>query len=420
MGRAGSEPKPPRGVTIRELKDGPRLQIAFSYRGEQCRELLPAAKVTKSYLEYAAGLRAEIRRKITDGTFSYRAYFPESPAAARLEPSPAAIPGAKLLLGALLDAQMALYEKQAANGSISASTLLGYAKAIKHYLRPRWGDTPVNELAPADLRAWIAGMGVTGKTVRNRLTPLRSVLDDAVNDELLDSSPLDRIALGKLIKQTATKSNYEVDPFDMDEVAALCKAARADELPLIQFWFEAGLRPGEIQAVEWSSVDWVHGRVRIDDNIVTGMVEGKAAQVRKAPKTQAGIRDVDLSPLALAALQAQKAFTFLAGGRIWHDPRKSEPWASDAQIRKSLWQPLCKRAGVRYRNPYQMRHTYASTRLTAGANPWYIADQLGHTDVEMVFKIYGKFIPKNFQRAGAFTPVSHAGLATEKTGTVSG
>ena len=64
-------------------------------------------------------------------------------------------------------------------------------------------------------------MGVTGKTVRNRLTPLRSVLDDAVNDELLDSNPLDRIALGKLIKQTATKSNYEVDPFDMDEVAAL-------------------------------------------------------------------------------------------------------------------------------------------------------------------------------------------------------
>ncbi|MBV5324299.1 MAG: DUF3596 domain-containing protein, partial [Rhodospirillaceae bacterium] len=162
------------------LKDGPRLQIAFSYRGEQCRELLPAAKITKSYLEYAAGLRAEIRRKITDGTFSYRAYFPESPAAARMEPRLAAIPGAKLLLGALLDAQLALYKKQAENGSISASTLLGYAKAIKNSLRPKWGNTPVDGLAPAELRAWISGMGVTGKTVRNRLTPLRSVLDDAV------------------------------------------------------------------------------------------------------------------------------------------------------------------------------------------------------------------------------------------------
>ena len=131
-----------------------------------------------------------------------------------------------------------------------------------------------------------------------------------MNDELLDSNPLDRIALGKLIKQTATKSNYEVDPFDMDEVAALCKAARADELPLIQFWFEAGLRPGEIQAVEWSSVDWVHGRVRIDDNIVTGMVEGKATQVRKAPKTQAGIRDVDLSPWRWRHSRPRRRSTF--------------------------------------------------------------------------------------------------------------
>lgn len=419
MGRAGSEPKPPRGVIIRELKDGPRLQIAFSYQGEQCRELLPAGKLTKSYMEYAAGLRAEIRRKITDGTFSYRAYFPDSPRAERLDPPAEKVPGAPLLLGKLLDTQLALYKKQAENGTISASTLLGYAKAINNDLKPKWDNTPLDELTPAVLRAWISGMGVTGKTVRNRLTPLRSVLDDAVNDELLESNPLDRIALKKLIKQTARKSKYEVDPFDMDEVAALYKAARSDELPFIQFWFETGPRPGEMQAVEWTSVDWVHGRVRIDDNIVTGMVDGQATQVRKAPKTEAGVRDVDLSPLALSALKAQKAFTYLAGGRIWHDPRKNEPWASDAQIRRSLWQPLCKRAGVRYRNPYQMRHTYASTRLTAGANPWYIADQLGHVDVEMVFKTYGKFIPKNFQRAGAFTPVSHGETADGTTGGIS-
>ena len=30
--------------------------------------------------------------------------------------------------------------------------------------------------------------------------------------------------------------------------------------------------------------------------------------------------------------------------------------------------------------------------LTAGANPWYVASQLGHEDVEMVFRTYGKFI----------------------------
>ncbi|WP_427185479.1 Arm DNA-binding domain-containing protein [Bordetella bronchialis] len=394
-------------MSIRKLAEGPRVQIAFSYQGQECRELLPPAKINKGYIEYAAGLRAEIRRKIKDGTFSYRAYFPDSPRAAKLEPAGAEVPGTRLLLGPLLLRQKAIYEKQAENGTISASTLLGYEKAIRLYLLPKWADTRIDELAPSALREWIAGMGVTGKTVRNRLTPLRSVLDDAVNDELIESNPLDRIALKKLIKQTAKKSDYEVDPFDMDEVAALLRAARADERPMVEFWLETGPRPGEMLAMSWAGADWIHNRMRISDNLVTGMVDGKVTQVLKTPKTEAGMRDVDLTAAAVAALQAQKAYTFLAGGRIWHDPRKGAPWESEYQFRKSLWMPLCKRAGVRYRNPYQLRHTYASTRLTAGANPYWLANQMGHVDVEMVFKIYGKFIPANYRRGAAFAPVSH-------------
>lgn len=408
MGRAvAGEFKPARGVRIRQLKDGPRLQIAFSYRGEECRELLPPGKITKGYMDYAAGLRSEIRRKITDGTFVYRTQFPESAMAAKLEPADVVPAAVKLLLGTLLDRQLALYEKQAENGSMSGSTLLGYAKAIKNKLKPRWKNVALPDLAPAELRQWIAGLGVTGKTVRNILTPLRSVLDDAVNDELIEVNPLDRIALKKLIKQTAKKSDYQVDPFDMDEVQALLRAARDDERPMVEFWFEAGLRPGEMIALSWSSADWVHGRVRISENEVTGMKDGKVVQITKQPKTESGHRDVDLSQRALAALQAQRQYTFLAGGRIWQDPRKAAPWESDAQFRKTLWEPLCRRAGVRYRNPYQMRHTFASTRLTAGANPYWIANQLGHVDVEMVFKIYGKFIPRNYQKAAAFAPDSH-------------
>ena len=53
---------------------------------------------------------------------------------------------------------------------------------------------------------------------------------------------------------------------------------------------------------------------------------------------------------------------------------------------------------MRHRNPYQVRHTYASSMLTAGANPWYVAQQLGHADVQMVFKVYGKFIREDYLR----------------------
>ena len=36
--------------------------------------------------------------------------------------------------------------------------------------------------------------------------------------------------------------------------------------------------------------------------------------------------------------------------------------------------------------------------LTNGTNPWYVAQQLGHVDVQMVFRIYGKFIPADYRK----------------------
>lgn len=402
MGRAG----PPRGVTIRPFKTEERIQIAFRFEGVECRELLPPGKPTKAYQDYAAGLRAEIRRKIKDGTFSYAAYFPDSPRVKQFGPVKKWV-----LVGDLLKRQLSLYEQQAAAGNLSPSTLLGYAKAINGVLLPRWETKAIGDLAPSDLRQWISEIGATAtaKTVRNVLTPLRSVLDDAVNDELISASPLERVALKKLLKQTAQKSKYDVDPLNTDEVTAVLNAARADERPFVQFLLETGLRTGEMIALTWGKVDWIGSTLRVDENIVTGMEDGKMARVTKKPKTDAGIRNVELSAAALQALRDQKSFTFLAGGRVWHNGATSQPWESDAQIRKTLWLPLLKRAGVRYRNPYQTRHTFASTRLTAGANPFWIADQMGHVDGEMVFKTYGKWIPANFKRG--FARDSHAAPA---------
>lgn len=121
----------------------------------------------------------------------------------------------------------------------------------------------------------------------------------------------------------------------------------------------------------------------------------------KAPKTEAGIRDIDLNADAIEILTLQKPYSFLAGAHVWLNPRTGQAWKNKAQICKTLWEPLCRRAGVRYRNPYQARHTYASTLLTAGESPWYVAQQLGHVDVQMVFRIYGKFIPEDYQRPKA-------------------
>lgn len=43
--------------------------------------------------------------------------------------------------------------------------------------------------------------------------------------------------------------------------------------------------------------------------------------------------------------------------------------------------------------PYQTRHTFASTLLSRGENPLWVAQQMGHKDWGQIIKIYGQWIP---------------------------
>lgn len=376
----------PPGVTIREFVTGNRIQIAFTYQGKECRELLPPGPVNKSSLQRAAVLRDDIRTKIKAGNFDYAEFFPDSPRAGISKKKAG-------LMRKLLQNQLEIYERQVQNGQMSPATYNGYAKVINGERMKFWSEVHASEVTPSMLRDWISEMDCTSKAIRNTLIPLRSVFEDALNDGLIEFNPFDRIALAKLIRQTAKASDYVVQPFTYQERQAILDACRPDEHPMFQFWFNTGLRPGELQAQAWEQIDWKRRIARIVQNQVAGVIKG--------PKTEAGKRDVELNDEALAALRAQKAISGHLGSRIWLNPRTLAPWTTDAQIRKTVWLPLMARAGIPYRNPYQIRHTFASSLLTAGANPWYVAQQLGHEDVEMVFRTYGKFIREDYQKPKA-------------------
>jgi hypothetical protein len=46
----------------------------------------------------------------------------------------------------------------------------------------------------------------------------------------------------------------------------------------------------------------------------------------------------------------------------------NEPW-DDRHVRWHIWRPLLRRAGLRHRGPHQLRHSYASLLIAAGAHP---------------------------------------------------
>lgn len=130
-----------------------------------------------------------------------------------------------------------------------------------------------------------------------------------MNDGLVTSNPFDKIALAKLIRQNSKSSDYIIEPFSQAERDAILQACRNDERPTFQFWFNTGLRPGELQALEWRHIDLQNATARIELNQVAGVI--------MSPKTAAGLRTVDLNTEAVVALVAQKAISMARGQRVF-------------------------------------------------------------------------------------------------------
>ena len=372
------------GVQARYSKTCDSVRILFQYQGVGCRETLRIPP-TKKNIAFAVRLRGEVLNAIERGTFDYAEIFPKSPRARGFGQKDAG----RITVGALLQQFLARVQRTG-----QPSTYTSYRRVCAAHLLPQFGKLPLAALTPMALRDWITGLTLTRKTISNILIPLRAICEEALNDQLLTVNPLDRIVVAKLIAKENASSDYEADPFSPEEIQAIIASAEKETRPLFQFAFFTGLRPSELIALEWRDIE------EASVQVCRAVVEKK----EKCTKTKAGTRKVALLPPALSALQAQRILTGSAGGRVFYHPVKGKGWETDYQIREVAWKPTLKKAGVRYRNPYQTRHTYASMLLSKGENMLWVAKQMGHRDTEMVIKTYGKWIPQSESKEG-YRPV---------------
>lgn len=357
MGRTGS------GVEIRERS----LRLTFTFDGQKRRQTLmingAPMPPTAPNIRYATRLGAEIRERIRNGTFSMAEYFPASGDA-----------GNPMTVARQL-------EDWLKGQRIEPSTRAGYASAVKFW-KGTIGDKPLRSLKASDTLAALATRPLlTGKTVNNYVSVLREALALAVLDKLMPDNPAEHIPRAKHQKPP-------VDPFTPEETRAILADMREHYPAQVANYtaakFYTGLRTSESFGLRWPSVDLASGYILVSEGIVRG-------QEKASTKTHAS-RRVKLNSLALAAIVAQKAHTLLAGGHVFHDPRYGERWADERAFRRSYWSPTLKRLGIRYRQPYNTRHTYATLMLMAGMKPGFCAGQMGHS-VELFLRTYARWIP---------------------------
>lgn len=354
-----------RGITIR----GNSAQIAFTYQGVRCRETIPVP-LTKAAQKELILKRQAILYEISIGTFDYSRHFPYSKKASEFRK---ARPDRYTIAEGLKD------WLQRAQARCQLSTLRDYTSAIYHHLIPIFGNLTIDELTALRVKEWLADLPCSNKRKNNILIPLRQLYDEMYHDEIIPRNPLDRV-------KNLPIHTREPQPFTPDEVTRILSELEGQERNLIQFAFWTGLRTSELIALRWQDVDLEQNCIHV-----------RIAKVRdhlKGTKTKSGERTITLQPQAREALINQQTYTETLKETVFHNPRYHKPWKDDQAIRRTVWIPALERAGIKYRNPYQTRHTFASTLLSRGEHHMQIAEEMGHKDWGMIRKNYGRWIPQ--------------------------
>lgn len=322
---------------------------------------------TPPNMRYAEKLVLEIRRRIDNGTFTYADFFPDSPRARQ--------DAGDVSLKTFGDKWLK------AKGRLASATKSQYGNALAFWYEKLGEGRDVRQIAHGDLAALVGSHPwPSPKLCNNYLIPLRGLFALAVRD-LKIADPTEGIENGKVQKKRP-------DPFSMEEMHRIL--ADLGEHYDIRVWayfayaFATGMRPEEEIAQQWADVDEAHGTARVE--------RAKSFKGELKPIKTYQERDVDLVDLALAAIEAMRPYTFMKGEFIFENPVTGEPWHDERSQRDHYLKPTLKRLRIRARRAYATRHTYATTALMHGANPAYIARQMGHKNAKMLFEIYARWL----------------------------
>jgi integrase len=153
-----------------------------------------------------------------------------------------------------------------------------------------------------------------------------------------------------------------------------------------------GFRLGELCALRLDDIDWDRATIRVDEGITD--VDGHLAF--EDPKTERGFRTVPIADVALEKLKAHVA------DRVGFDNPNALLFTTHGNkaLRPNNWRAryynhAVVEAGLAPLTPHDLRHTAASLFISADANPWMLAEILGHRDTRMIDRVYGHLFDKD-------------------------
>lgn len=253
-------------------------------------------------------------------------------------------------------------------------------------------EIPISKIKPSQIQEIIQQYAnfnpTTGKpSARKTLLDLRNaahqIFDLAIKNRIIDWNPVNAVE----IPSDAPQERREALPI---EWVLLIESTQHKAQLAAMIMLYAGLRRGELLALEWNQVDLVNGCIHITQSVE--MYSGKP-HIKEGGKTQYARRTVYIPDKLINYLRplAQTHIAPLHGPDLVFPAAHGGPMgnASWERLWKSYMKALSEAAGKPvWFTAHQLRHTFATSLYLAGIDVKTAQDQLGHADVETTMDIY--------------------------------
>jgi integrase len=281
--------------------------------------------------------------------------------------------------------------------AISPATHQSYRNELTHHLLPFFHRHRLSQITVAEVDRYrefkLREGRIAHSYINATITRLGTILDVADERELITRNPVRVNPRNRKLRVRRAQRAFLDRPEQIEALlraAAELDAAAADRIdrdtclrkPMLATLVFGGLRISEALALRWRDVDLAGGRMRIAGS-----------------KTDAGVRWVPLVPALRDELAERKAaaaytkpndkvFSTLTGGM----------WSRD-NARKRIFDKAVELADDRLEEaglvpipegltPHSLRHTYISLRVALGDDAATIAQDAGHADMAVTFRIY--------------------------------
>jgi integrase len=267
------------------------------------------------------------------------------------------------------------------------STVTGYLQIWNQHLRAHFGKITLREYKTATASIFLGSL--TKKQGRSTLNHIRSLMSGifkvAINRDLLTLNPIRQVEILEKQRESAATSWYSLEEIE-DLISAL--VSRVDAQLVVALSFFAGLRPSEIQGLQWNDFD-------LNETDGTGFVHIRRAVVRGqigTCKTVESVATLPLLPAIIVPLSLWKAECLRVGlgTQSWLFENSKGGPADLREMVRRVMRPTCQRVGLQWKGLYAGRRGCATAIIGLTGSVASAQELLRHKNMTTTMQFYKK------------------------------